>query len=241
MSSRLILSGFRSIEECLRSNPDRIAKLLVPPGRLSPRITELRDLAQKRGVRVEINPNKADTDEPVLAVLKDYEYAEFDELLPGLADMVKRGERPVVLALDGITDVHNLGAILRTAAFMGVSAVILPKDRAALINETVYRIASGGLEYLRVTQVTNLVTALEKLKEAGFWSVGFSEHAEQDLAKLKNDFSPVIVIGNEEKGMRPLVKENCDFIVKMVGRGELHSLNASVAAALAMSWASKLF
>ncbi|MBI3558638.1 MAG: 23S rRNA (guanosine(2251)-2'-O)-methyltransferase RlmB [Deltaproteobacteria bacterium] len=239
MASRLILSGFRSIEECLRANPDRIAKILVPAGRLSPRVSELRDHAQKRGVRVEVNPNKADGEEAVLAVLNDYEYAEFDALLDDLADSVKQGNRPVALALDGITDVHNLGAMLRTAAFMGVSAVILPKDRSALINETVYRIASGGLEYLRVTQVTNLVTALEKLKEVGFWSVGFSEHAEQDLAKLKNDFPPVIVIGNEEKGMRQLVKENCDFLVKLVGRGELHSLNASVAAALAMSWASQ--
>ncbi len=238
MASRIILSGFRSIEECLRANPDRIAKILVPAGRTSPRIAELRELAQKRGVRVETNPNKADAEEAV-AVLNDYEYAEFDELLGELADSVKEGKRPVVLALDGITDVHNLGAMLRTAAFMGISAVILPKDRAALINETVYRIASGGLEYLRVTQVTNLVTALEKLKEVGFWSVGFSEHAKQDLAKLKNDFPPVIVIGNEEKGMRPLVKDNCDFLVKLVGRGELHSLNASVAAALAMSWASQ--
>lgn len=239
MASLLILSGLRSIEECLRSNPERISKLLVPPGKLSPRIAELRELAQKRGIRIEVNP-KPDPDEPLLAILKDYEYADFDALLDELKDAVEQGQRPVVIALDGITDPHNLGAILRTAAFMGVSGVILPRDRASPITDTVYRIASGGLEYLRVAQVTNLVPALQSLKDIGFWSIGFSEHAEQDLSALKHDFPPVLIIGNEEKGMRQLVKENCDFLVKIAGKGELHSLNASVAGALAMAWASEV-
>ncbi|MBI3542853.1 MAG: 23S rRNA (guanosine(2251)-2'-O)-methyltransferase RlmB [Deltaproteobacteria bacterium] len=239
MSSRLILSGLRSIEECLRANPDRIAKLLVPAGKLSPRLEELRALAQKKGIRIEANP-KADPEEPLLAVMHDYRYADFDELVGDLKATIGEGERPVVLALDGITDAHNLGAILRTAAFMGVAAVVLPKDRSAAITDTVYRIASGGIEYLRVAQVTNLVSALRELKDAGFWSVGFSEHAEQDLAALKPDFPAVLVIGNEEKGMRQLVKENCDHLVRLAGAGGLHSLNASVAAALAMSWATEL-
>jgi 23S rRNA (guanosine2251-2'-O)-methyltransferase len=94
---------------------------------------------------------------------------------------------------------------------------------------------------VRVAQVTNLVTALEKLKEVGFWSIGFSEHAEQRLSDVRQDFPPVIVIGNEEKGMRQLVQKNCDFLVKLAGKGGLRSLNASVASALAMAWASKTF
>lgn len=240
MASRLILSGLRSIEECLRANPDRIAKLLIPGGRLAPRIQQLRDLAQKQGIRIEANP-KHDPDDPVLAVMHDYEYADFDELVSELKDQLSAGSQPIVLALDGITDAHNLGAILRTAAFMGVTGVLIPKDRSAPVNDTVYRIASGGLEYLRVSQVTNLVSALQTLKEAGFWSVGFSEHAEQELSALRRDFAPVLIIGNEEKGMRQLVKENCDFLVKLSGKGGLKSLNASVAAALAMSWATDTF
>lgn len=240
MSSRLILSGLRSIEECLRTNPDRIAKVLVPAGKLSPRFQQIRELAQKKGIRVEVNPKNDTSEEALIALLHDYQYADFDELLGELKQAVANGEQPVVVALDGITDPHNLGAILRTAAFMGISGVILPKDRSVAITDTVYRIASGGLEYLRVAQVTNLVSALESLKEIGFWSVGFSEHAEQELSALRNDFSPVIVIGNEEKGIRPLVKENCDFLVKLSGKGGLHSLNASVAGALAMAWASKV-
>ena len=238
MSSRLILNGFRSIEECIRINPDRIAKLLIPSGKLSARVIQLRDLAQKKGIRIETNPKPDNSEEPVLALLHDYEYADFDGLLDELRGALQQGERPIVIAFDGITDPHNLGALLRTAAFMGVSGVILPKDRSATITDTVYRIASGGLEYLRVAQVTNLVSALEKLKEVGFWSVGFSEHAEQDLLTLKRDFAPVIVIGNEEKGLRQLVRENCDYLVKLQGKGGLQSLNASVAGALAMAWAN---
>lgn len=240
MASRLILSGLRSIEECLKTNPERIAKILISGGRLSPRVQQIHDLAKKRGIRIETNP-KGDPDEPVLAMMHDYEYADFGDLTQELKGLIEGGKRPIVIALDGITDPNNLGAILRTAAFMGVHGVIIPKDRSAMITDTVYRIASGGLEYLRVAQVTNLVSALKELKEAGFWSVGFSEHADQSLTTLKRDFAPVIIIGNEEKGIRPLVKENCDFLVKLEPKGGLQSLNASVAGALAMAWATGTF
>lgn len=240
MSSRLIITGFRSIEECLEKNPERISKILVPSGRIAPRIERLQFLARERGVRIETNPN-ANPEEPVLALMKDYQYSELDALLPVLKEAIDSGNRPVVVALDGVTDPHNLGAVLRTAAFMGVNAVLFPKDRSAGINETVYRIASGGVEHVSVAQVTNLVSALKQLKEAGFWIVGFSEHAEQGLTDVPLNISPVIVIGNEEKGLRQLVRENCDFLVKIPSRGGLESLNASVAAALAMSWAVKLF
>jgi 23S rRNA (guanosine2251-2'-O)-methyltransferase len=238
MASRLILSGLRSIEECLRANPERIDKILVPPGKHSSRIVQIKDSAQKLRIRVETNPKSEQHEEAVLAVLKEYEYAEFDTLVAELRDSVSDGGRPIVLALDGITDPQNLGAMLRTAAFVGVDGVLLPKDRAAAVTDTVYRVASGGVEYLRISQVTNLVTALKQLKDAGFWSVGFSEHADKELSGLKPDFPAVLVVGNEEKGIRPLVRENCDFLVKISGKGPLKSLNASVAAALAMTWAA---
>lgn len=238
MSSRLILSGLRSIEECLRFNPDRISKILLPPGKSSVRVEQIRELAQKRGIKIEPNP-KFDPEEPVLALLGEYQYSDFDSLVHEWKTAIQKGQRPVVIALDGVSDPHNLGAMLRTAAFMGIDAVLIPKDRSALVTDTVYRIASGGMEHVRIAQVTNLVSALKALKEAGFWIVGFSENAETVLNTVKQDFSPVIIIGNEEKGIRPLVRENCDFLVKFENKGPLQSLNASVAAALAMAWASK--
>jgi 23S rRNA (guanosine2251-2'-O)-methyltransferase len=239
MGSRLILSGLRAIEECLRFNPDRISKILLPVGKTSVRVDQIRELATKRGVRIEPNP-KYDADEPVLALMHDYEYTDFDSLAVELENGIKEGARPVVLALDGVNDPQNLGAILRTAAFMGVEAILIPKDRAAVVTDTVYRIASGGMEHVRVCQVTNLVSALKQLKEIGLWIVGFSEHTDKTLNDIPHDLNPVIVIGNEEKGIRALVKENCDFLVQFHSRGQLKSLNASVAAALAMSWAVNL-
>lgn len=235
MSAKINLSGLRSIEECLRASPQKILKILLPAGKLSPRVEQIKQQAQKKGIRIE-NNSKMDGEEGVLALLNDFQYFDFDQLCNDLQEELSSGEQPSVLALDGVTDPQNLGAILRTAAFMGISAVILPKDRAATINDTAYRVASGGIEYLRIAQVSNLVYALKSLKEIGFWVVGLSEHATENLFKLKRDFSPVLVIGNEEKGIRPLVSENCDYLVSLEAKGKLKSLNASVAAALAMSW-----
>lgn len=240
MAPRLILSGLRSIEEALKVNPKRFSKLLIPAGKLSPRIENLRALAAANGIRIELNP-KPDPQEPVLALLRDHEYIEFEVLCSKLSqDVLKaqsEGQRlPVVLLLDGITDPQNLGALLRTAAFMAVSGIVIPKDRSAEVNQTVYRVASGGVEHLRISQVTNLVSALASLKEIGFWTVGLSEHTERSLFDLKIDFPCALVVGNEEKGIRPLVLKNCDYLVKIPAPGPLKSLNASVAGALGMAW-----
>jgi 23S rRNA (guanosine2251-2'-O)-methyltransferase len=238
--SRLILNGIRSIEECLLRNPERISKILITSGKLSPRLETIKRLAIEKKIRIETNP-QIHSEDPVVAILKEYEYTDFENWIEGLKADIENKSRCVVLALDGITDSNNLGAILRTAAFMGVSGVLIPKDRAASINDAVYRIASGGLEYLRVCQVTNLVSSLKRLKEIGMWSVGFSENANQDITEISNDFNPIIVIGNEERGMRHLTKENCDYLVKFESKTGLQSLNASVAAGLAMAWAVNYF
>ena len=247
MPSRIILNGLRSIEECLQANPERVSKILIAQGKVSSRVEQIRQLAQQKRIPIEPIPKNQtsfagilNAEDPVLAVLKEYEYTDFTSFKQECSEQIQEKKKVIILALDGITDPHNLGAILRTAAFMGVFGVILPRERSVSITETVYRIASGGLEYLQVTQVTNLVSALKELKEVGFWTVGFSEHSNQELKDLRKDFSPVIVIGNEEKGIRPLVKENCDFFVSLKPRGKLKSLNASVAASLAMSWATDI-
>lgn len=240
MSSRMILSGLRSIEETIRTNPDRVSKLLVPEGKPNQRVMQITNLAKQNGIRVEPNP-KRDGEEGVLAVLHDFDYADFSDVVEEMQVEISAGNRPIVLLLDGITDPQNLGAIIRTSAFMGVKSILIPKDRAALLGDTVYRVASGGLEYVRICQVTNLVSSIKSLKDIGFWTVGFSEHASQDLAEIRKDFPMALIVGNEEKGIRPLVKESCDFLVKLSPQGQLKSLNASVAAALALAWATDLF
>lgn len=241
MASRIIISGLRSIEECLNQNPERISKLLLPRTKLSSRVQQIKDLATRNRVLIETNPeSSANSEEGVLAVLKEYQYVDFSILVSELKNKLAANQRPVVMALDSVTDPQNLGAIIRTAAFMGIDAIILPKDRSAQINDTVYRVASGGLEHVEVSLVTNLVTALEELKQIGFWTIGFSEHSPTSIKEVKLDFAPVLVIGNEEKGIRPLVQKNCDYLVCLEPLGGLSSLNASVASALAMAWVTKI-
>jgi 23S rRNA (guanosine2251-2'-O)-methyltransferase len=243
MSEKLSITNFHSIYECIRQNPEKILKIIFQKRNLTPREQALKEEALLKKIKIEIQLNEKNSkaQDGVTAILKEFQYYNFKKFCEDLEEACKQSLNPVVLVLDGVVDPHNLGAIIRTAAFMGIDGVILPKDRAAQVTSTVYNIASGGLEYLKIVQVTNIAIALDELKQHGMWVVGFSEHAKQSLSEIKRDFASVLVIGNEEKGMRPLVQQKCDYLVKLDTKGHLQSLNASVAAALAMAWARKIF
>ncbi len=232
------VTGLRSIEECLNVNPQKIQKLIVPAGKSSPRFEEIISKAKKKKIPVETNSKiEKGVEQNLVAVLNEYEYLDLSEVISSMQKEIQSEKKPVIVALDGITDPNNIGAIVRSAAFMGIKYIVIPKDRSVLVTDTVFRIASGGLEYVNIVLVTNMVSALKELKESGFWVVGFTEHSEQRLDEVPKDIAKVIVIGNEESGIRPLVLENCDFKVGLEAKGELKSLNASVAAALSMTWA----
>ena len=134
------------------------------------------------------------------------------------------------LALDQIQDTHNIGAIFRTAAFFGVEGLLLTRDRSAPLNATVYDVACGGIETVPFVVQTNLSRALEQAKRAGVWVLGSSEHAEQDVTEIERDRPWLLVLGNEEKGLRRLTLETCDAICRLTPRGKVGSLNVSVAA-----------
>lgn len=136
------------------------------------------------------------------------------------------------LALDCIQDPHNIGAIFRTAAFFGVRGIILTKDRSAPLNATVYDVASGGMEAIPFAVETNLSRAITDAKECGVWVMGTSEHAEDDVAAFHQDRPWMVVIGNEEKGLRRLTLEQCDVVTRLTPTGIVDSLNASVAAGI---------
>ena len=138
------------------------------------------------------------------------------------------------LALDQVVDPHNLGAVLRTALCAGVYAVLLPKDRSAPPTPAVSRISAGALEHVRIVQVVNLVRSLEALKSAGRWVVGLERGAEQSLYRADLRIPLVLVVGGEGKGMRSLVRRTCDLLVSIPQLGPLDSLNASVAAGVAL-------
>ncbi len=166
----------------------------------------------------------------VAAYISAYAYKDVDDILKKASDA---GEEPFVVILDNIEDPHNLGAIMRTAECAGVHGIIIPKRNACGLTETVAKTSAGAIEYVPCVRVTNIVRAIEDLKDKGFWiaacDMGGREYYKTDLrGKL------AVVIGSEGSGISKLVKENCDFTVSMPMVGNITSLNASNAAAVLM-------
>lgn len=144
----------------------------------------------------------------------------------------KTDQHGLWLAFDHIQDPHNVGAILRSAAFFGVRGVVMTRDQSAPLSSVAYDVSSGGVETVPISIVANLVQAFEVAKEAGLWVLGTSEHAKQSIRQVDRDRDWLLVLGNEEKGLRRLVEERCDEVCQIPPRGEVTSLNVSVAAGI---------
>ena len=151
-----------------------------------------------------------------------------------LMEIVSSQASPLILVLDCVQDPHNLGAILRTADGAGVHAVVAPKDKAVGITETVRRISVGAADHVPFVQVTNLARTMERLKEKGVWFVGTSDRAEKSLYELDLKGPLGLVLGAEEKGMRRLTEENCDFLASIPMAGKIECLNVSVSAGVCL-------
>lgn len=164
----------------------------------------------------------------VIAMAAAYEYAKVEDIL---AKAEEKGEPPFILLLDGIEDPHNLGAIIRTANLAGAHGVIIPKRRAVGLTATVAKTSAGALNYTPVAKVTNLTQTMKELKEKGMWFVG-ADMGGETMYQLDLTGSIGVVIGSEGDGMSKLVKENCDFIASIPMKGDIDSLNASVAAGI---------
>lgn len=164
----------------------------------------------------------------VVLEVEDYKTLSLSAFLDEL-DMSKN---PVILMLDGITDPHNLGAIIRSAEAGGIDGIIIPNHRSASINGTVVKVSSGAIEYMKIVEVTNLRNTLETLKKKGFWTVGTDLNAEQKHTEIDVSTPLALVIGSEGKGMSRLLKETVDYSVKIDMVGKINSLNASVSAGI---------
>ena len=166
----------------------------------------------------------------VIANASAYEYAEVDDILKKARD---KGEDPFIVMLDGIEDPHNLGAIIRTANQAGAHGIIIPKHRAVGLTATVARTSAGALNYTPVAKVTNISKTIEDLKKEGLWFV-CADMDGQPMYKC-NLTGPIgLVVGNEGSGVSELVKKNCDFTASIPMKGDIDSLNASVAAGILM-------
>lgn len=162
------------------------------------------------------------------AIVKERQGIPVEELFRGAKDRAQG--KGLWLALDCLTDPHNVGAIFRTASFFGVQGILLTQERSAPLTSTVYDVATGGIEYMPFTIQPNLQRAFEVAKEAGLWTLGASEHAKQSFREIERDRPWLLVLGNEEKGMRRLTEEACDVVCQVPPQGGVTSLNVSVAA-----------
>jgi 23S rRNA (guanosine2251-2'-O)-methyltransferase len=206
--------------------------------RYDPRFLSLISEAKAAGCVVdEVTPFRLDqltgraVHQGIAAQVAPYDYVELTELI----DRAKAAsDQPVLIAADGITDPHNLGAIIRTAEALGALGLVIPQRRSASITSTVSKVAAGALESLPVSRVVNLNRALEELKQAGFWIFGTTADASQVLYQQSFQGPIVLVIGSEGEGLALLTRQHCDALVSIPLRGQTASLNASVAAGMAL-------
>ena len=225
------IEGRNAVLELLESDKD-INKIYITKGELKGSINKIIAIANEKKVII-VQKDKKQMDmmaqsenyQGVIAVVPPYEYSEVEDIL----ELAKeRNEDPFILILDGIEDTHNLGAIIRTAETAGVHGIIIPKRRAAQVNSTVSKVASGALEYMKIARVNNITDTISKLKDKGVWICGTDIDAKNYYYNQDLKGPLGIVIGNEGQGMSEKEKKNCDFLVKIPMKGKVTSLNASV-------------
>lgn len=234
-----IVYGNNPVVELLENDPTKIEKVLIAKGSKTEKTDKIIDLCRKYSVRFDLVPSqkinnylKGKNDHSnVVALISSFKYKDLHSIL--------FSEESKVVVLDNIEDPHNLGAIIRSAAGSGAEAVIIPERNAAQVTDTVINVSAGTIFKINVIRVKNIATTLDQLKELGFWIVGTDMKANKDFREFEYSAKSAIVIGNEGKGMRRLVREKCDDLVRINLKNNVESLNASVAAALVLFQAIK--
>ncbi len=236
------VEGRNSVLELLESGKD-INKIFITKGEKHGSINKIIAKAKERKVII-VEKDKRKMDEMaqnnnyqgVIAIVPPFEYCDVEDILENAK---KKGEDPFILILDGIEDPHNLGSIIRTAETAGVHGVIIPKRRAAQVNSTVNKVSAGAVEHMKVARVNNINETIKYLKENDIWVIGTDISTDTYYYKQDMKGKIAIVIGSEGEGMSRLVKENCDFLVKIPMKGKVSSLNASVSAGIVIYEAVK--
>ena len=231
------VEGRNAVLELLESDRD-INKIYISDGEKHGSINKIIALAKQKKVIInEVSKAKlnqmaqTENNQGVIAIVPPFNYCEIEDIIE-LAKSKK--EKPFILILDGLEDPHNLGSIIRTAETAGVHGIIIPKRRAVGVNSTVAKVSAGAVEYMKIARVNNINDAIKYLKENDVWIYGTDMNS--DKFYFEEDFTSGvgIVIGSEGFGMSKLVKENCDFLIKIPMRGKITSLNASVSAGIVM-------
>ena len=231
------IEGRNSVLELLETGKD-VNKIFIVKGEKHGSINKIISIAKERKIvivevdRAKLNQmSMSDNHQGVIASVPPFEYCEVYDIIE---EAKQKQEKPFILILDGIEDPHNLGSIIRTAETAGVHGIIIPKRKSVAVNSTVYKVSAGAVEHMKIARVNNLNETIKYLKENNIWICGTDMDAKNYYYNEKFDGPIAIVIGSEGFGMSRLVKENCDFLVKIPMKGKITSLNASVSAGIVM-------
>jgi 23S rRNA (guanosine2251-2'-O)-methyltransferase len=226
-----VLVGTHPVLEALRAGRP-IEQVLIARGASGARLREIVERCRSASVPVRFEPRQlldrmadGSPHQGVVAVAAAHHYADLEDLIPGAR---------LLVALDGVQDPHNLGAIIRTAHAAGAGGVIVPQRRSAGLSPAVVKAAAGALEYVPVARVVNLSRALDRLKEADYWIYGLDERGDRNYDRLEYADRAIFVLGGEGHGLHEHVRKRCDFLIRIPTAGAIASLNVSVAAGIAL-------
>jgi 23S rRNA (guanosine2251-2'-O)-methyltransferase len=229
----LLIYGINPVFEALQSGRCQISQIWVAEGRSLTGLEGIISMAESKGILIKRTERsqldsltKNAPHQGVVGSIDQFTYADLDAVLQGHA-----GD-PLLLVLDGIEDPRNLGALIRTADACGVWGVIIPKDRAAGITPAVAKSSAGAVFHIPVVRVTNIASTLRQIKERGMWVIGAVAEAQTEIYAHDLTVPLAVVIGGEGRGMRSLVKKECDLLASIPMRGKINSLNASVAGSI---------
>lgn len=239
MAKNEIIFGVGPVYELLRSGRRSCHVLIIARDERGAAVQKIVSIAERANVKI-VRADRAElgvrckgaNHQGVAAEVDVYTYCDVGDLI--VEDEISQN-RGFLIILDGITDPHNLGSIIRTAHLMGVNGIIIPQDNSASINATVAKTSAGAIEYVKIAQAVNINREIENLKSRGFWIAGAEGDKGENI--YLHDFTKenvALVLGSEGKGLRKLVKKNCDYLLSVPMRGEVGSYNASVAGALMM-------
>lgn len=235
-----LLYGLHAVEEAIRSSNRRLESVVISRQRQDIRLKGIADACQAAGIPVRAESKehltrlaRTEAHQGVVAVVAERGYCSLEELAQ------PAGHDLFLLALDGVEDPHNLGALLRTANGAGVDGVVLPERRAVGVNATVVKTSAGAAEHVRIARVTNLVRALEELKRQNVWCVGLDERGSADYDRFDYRCNFVLVLGREGSGLHELTRRTCDHLLRIPMAGQVSSLNVSVAGAVVMYEAAR--
>ena len=229
-----LIVGRKPVLEAIKSG-EQLEKIYLLFGQKGDTIYEIKKFSRQHKIHIsELPINKfkkissLSNAQGVIALKSLQKYYSVDEII----NKAKKSTYPTILILDSIQDPHNLGAILRTAECAGINGILITIHESAVINETVVKTSVGATEHLMIAKVPNLSQTVDILKENGFWIIGTSLLNSKDYGDLDYKMPLVIIMGNEEKGIRPIIAKKCDFLVKIPLMGKLQSLNVSVASGI---------